>query len=271
MVVPRYARLRLRGAEVLILSILILNAAIAQEPFHSASQSGAETEVLDRQQIQLDTRTITYDRIEAPVLQPRPAPSVIPPAPMVPPTAAEQALIDQWLAKRHDFMFLSVTVYDNGVSVARWWRPEGEYLFWSDIDFNHVRCSDFETSQATYSLMLGVGNDSIQSLETWNATQSVHQRQAIPQLPPLNGPRMGSRYKIISSPQATVDHEALQGLEDLHRYYDAHKTELIQQYQQSEAARLAQEEYLRAHPPQPKNTVIQYFPIRSSSKRGETK
>jgi hypothetical protein len=82
---------------------------------------------------------------------------------------------------------------------------------------------------------------------------------------------MGSRYKIISSPQATVDHEALQGLEDLHRYYDAHKTELIQQYQQSEAARLAQEEYLRAHPPQPKNTVIQYFPIRSSSKRGETK
>lgn len=57
-----------------------------------------------------------------------------------------------------------------------------------------------------------------------------------------------------------------QAVEDLHRYYDAHQAVLTTAYFERESRRIAEEKALLANPPKPKDTVLQYFPIRSSSR-----
>ncbi|MEQ1933518.1 MAG: hypothetical protein ABL962_06530, partial [Fimbriimonadaceae bacterium] len=73
----------------------------------------------------------------------------------------------------------------------------------------------------------------------------------------------GSRYVIISAPEK-ADGEAFRGIDDLHRYYDAHKDELIAEWKQNEADRIAREQWLKEHPPVPQDTVIQFWPKKGS-------
>lgn len=70
--------------------------------------------------------------------------------------------------------------------------------------------------------------------------------------------------------------EALRALEEIHRYYDANYARLAREYEESETARIAHEEWQRQHPPMAKDTTINFFPIESayraeqeSQKKGE--
>ena len=70
-------------------------------------------------------------------------------------------------------------------------------------------------------------------------------------------------YIILASP-AQTEADAFRGIDALHRYYDAHKEELIAQWQQMEAERIAREQYEKEHPPVPKDTLIQFWPKKNS-------
>lgn len=65
-----------------------------------------------------------------------------------------------------------------------------------------------------------------------------------------------------------VSEEMRQTMEDFHRYVDLHRDQLALQYLEREATRLAQEKDLKENPPQPQDTVIQYFPIRNQPTTG---
>jgi hypothetical protein len=263
-----------RGAWTFFRSILMRTGALSLA-FSLSSLSQAENSVLDRHQVQFEDKSITYDRIETPVLKP-PSPSGPPVTepPPLPPTAAELEALRQWEAKTHLDLFLSVTRYDNGISEVQFWHEGGGYVFWSNLNFGHLRnVIDFETPQSVYWFLLATGDQRLSDLAAWNAEVQAKGLSSawLRAIPILSSGVAQPGYVLISSPPTGARPEALQAIEDLHRYYDAQKTELIRQFEQSEAARRAQEEYLLAHPPQPKPTVIQYFPIRSSSKRGEAR
>ena len=68
---------------------------------------------------------------------------------------------------------------------------------------------------------------------------------------------------MISVPKTGNYAEALKALTDLHRYYDANRDRLTREYAEAEAARIAQEQWNKEHPPIPKDTVTNFFPIRS--------
>jgi hypothetical protein len=55
-------------------------------------------------------------------------------------------------------------------------------------------------------------------------------------------------------------------IEALHTYYDANAAKLAAELRQREAEQAAHERWLKEHPPIPRDTMIEYFPIRSSTK-----
>jgi hypothetical protein len=63
-----------------------------------------------------------------------------------------------------------------------------------------------------------------------------------------------------------VPAELKQAVEDLHCAYDANQAMLTAAYFERETQRIAEEKALATNPPKSKDSVIQYFPIRSSSR-----
>ena len=49
----------------------------------------------------------------------------------------------------------------------------------------------------------------------------------------------------------------------MHRYYEANRVRLADDYAKREANRIAQEQWLQEHPPLPKDTVINFWPKKS--------
>lgn len=229
----------------------------------------AKARIVDSQVVDLGERSITYNLVEPPVLKPEPAPSPAPPLRQPATlTAAELEEIRVWEAKSDLFLFLSCTVFDRKVTEISWWREEGEYIIWSGIDFNHLQgIVEFETATTRYSLFLAVGEDSLDSLREWDAEVSKSGlsstlKRPLPVLPVTIS--LSSQYQIVKFPKTGIEPEVKAALDDLHQYYDASGEQLARQFNESEKARIAQEEWLKANPPQPKDTTINFFPIRSS-------
>lgn len=226
-----------------------------------AEEISVSRRILDSQTVDLGVRSITYNRVETPVLKPQPsfAPSS-PPFAFIPPTAEELAALRAWEAKSDVLLFLSCTVFEHQMTEVRWWRDDGEYVVWSGIDFNYLRSLfDFETEATRYTVLLGIGDASWEDFRAWNAAKQ--RRPAFPY-----GASSSAAYQMVSFPKTGIDPEAKAAFDAIHAYFAAHRERLIWNYEESERSRAAQEAWLKAHPPQPKNTTVYYFPIRSSAK-----
>lgn len=220
----------------------------------------------------LGNRSILYNFVETPALLPLPV-SLPSPSPSPPAAFDDFQSSGTWNSKPEVSLFLSATVYDHAVTEIRWWREEGEYVIWSSADFNLLRGTiDFETPQVRYSIFLGIGNESRAEIEQWNAYVLANRlapdlRRRVPAIQALSPGR--SNHRIVSPPKFGTRVEALRTLEEIHRYYDANRVRLAHEYQESEAARIAQEDWQRQHPPVPKDTTINFFPIKSAYREGQ--
>jgi hypothetical protein len=58
----------------------------------------------------------------------------------------------------------------------------------------------------------------------------------------------------------------LKVIEAMHTYYDANVAKLAAEFRQREAEQEAHERWLKEHPPIPRDTTVEYFPIRSSTR-----
>ena len=230
-----------------LLPILAASCTVTMGAF--AADPGS-ARVLDSVEVDLGARSLIYNRVETPTLKPQPAPAPALPEPV--PTEAELAAQRAWDAKEDVFLFLCCTVYDSTLTEIRWYREDGEYVFWSRINFNHFRgVSGFETQHARYTLIMGLGDEDSEALK------------AIPH------PKLAfAQYQVVKFPPTGFDPQVATALDALHGYYGANKIQLARQFEEAEALRLEQEAWLRAHPPVPKDTVINYFPIRSSRNNG---
>ena len=70
---------------------------------------------------------------------------------------------------------------------------------------------------------------------------------------------------MVSTPKGEEGKKAIQALEDLHAYFDENRKQLQAAHEENEKARIAQEEWMKAHPPIPQDTVVNFFPICSST------
>jgi hypothetical protein len=220
--------------------------------------------VLQSWELNLGNRSIFYNRVAPPQpLPPRP-PQPVPEA--QPLTPEEAAPADARARKKFEALFLSATVYDRRVTELRWWFENREYRAWSNVDFNYLAgAGEIETEDSVYWLIMGLGNDTAESIAAANeraAAEGWNSRKDLPSPERFNPVR--AEYFLANdskSPEPSV--EALAAIDALHRYYDANRTRLAEEYAKREAARIAQEQWLKEHPPVPKDTVINFWPKKS--------
>jgi hypothetical protein len=229
----------------------------------AAENSKASVRILDSQVVGLGNRTITYNRIEAPVLKPRPV--LVELALEVPrqhvQSPEELAEIRRWESLRYEHLGGSATVIEGAGTEFRIWTPDGETVALSSIDFNFLQCLwDFEWNGVYYSVFFFAGGCSPE--EFAGAKRSDSEWAA--QFGEFPGEAAGmSRFTVVSAPKGEAGEKAIQALEDLHAFFDENRKQLRAACEECEMARIAHEEWAKAHPPLPKDTIVNFFPIRS--------
>ena len=233
-------------------TLLATMTASAQQDAAPTAQKPAEIKfrVLDQTQINLGDRKLILNRVAPPTLTEQRA-VVAPPAIPLSAEAAQAAVRRE--SKKAQVLFLSATVYDRAVTQLRWFGEGGEFRVFSNIDFNYLTgLGAIETEDTVYTLFLGVGN------ETAVAGQD---RPAATQIPPLSqfSPQR-AEYFVVEDKARPASPETLAGIDALHRYYDANRAKLADDYEKREAARVEKESEIKAHPPVPRDTVINFWP-----------
>ena len=224
--------------------------------------------VLDSQEVDLGPRSIIYNRVATPVLKPTPMPTPVVVAPDVVPTAAELEEMQRLESKRYAYAFLSCTVYDSRFTEVEWYEDGRWVRFLTTINFHYLsQLSDFETPDSSYSIFMGLGDCSREEFDGWNqalvaeSAFGFHSRPWPFGLLQRQAQTGKSAWQLITA--GPVSSEVTQAIDDLHRYFDANRDKLVREYDESEAARLALEQWLKENPPQPKDSVVEFFPIRS--------
>ena len=235
-------------------ALLVVIPATAQQENALTVQPQTEIRfrVLEQTQINLGDHKVILNRVEPPVL-PKPRAVVARPSSPLSAAAVQTALRQE--SKKSEVLFLSATVYDREVTQLRWFGEGGEFQAFSNIDFNFLSgLGVIETDDTVYSILMGLGNES-------RAAASEQNRTATAQVPLLNqfSPKR-AEYFVVEDKAKPATAEALAGIDALHRYYDANRERLAEDYKQREAARVEREIWLKAHPPIPRDTVINFWP-----------
>lgn len=207
---------------------------------------------------------IIYNRIEAPKLTPEAAKPVSVPSESVPMTAQEIEEVRKWEAKFQYSTFFSVMVFDGAFSEIRWCDDGHENIVWSNVNFLHFcPMSDLETETAYYTVMLAGSETTSEEVKASNAAaNSPSEMTALPhkELPPLSkaGPKWMAEGKLSEAAERIM--------EDFHEYYQIHGAAMAEEYNRRVIEGKIQEEWVKAHPPVPQDTVVNFFPIHSSSR-----
>lgn len=233
----------------------------------SLSDAEADAIILQQEQAKADAKaeqiarrpdfqvlsTMTIDRGDHAVIIERVIPPILPDATPEPEVRKRESgpILEAFVAEKDIVsMFLSGSVYGNEITEIRW-QHEGQWVTaWSNVDFNHLRgVTSFDAADAHYSFLLVMDNQPIEAMEK-PEIQSALKGQPEP------------AYVV----EGKVPNSALWGLEAIHEYYAANAVELQAAWERSESIREARERYDAANPKQPRDVVIRYWPIKSSSK-----
>ena len=207
-------------------------------------------------------------------------PIALPPPPMTEPPLdktdpAVQARIAAFRAKypRNEFIRIGASVYHLPNSTPRtlvtYWpnTDEPPVTLWSSADFSLLWgfASFVGSDGKTRSLMMSWSNlytDSSQRL-----LAKLGKPYIAPKIPDL---RPGNATFVIASGNLTE--EALASIQSLHDLYNNEHDRLLTAYKAREQASLAREAELKAHPPKPKDIVLNYWNIgEATSTQGGSK
>ncbi len=203
---------------------------------------------------------IIYNRVEPPELKPEePKVEPLPPSAVDPSASAE---IEEWETKREEWLGIDVTVYDGKFSEVRWYAEGHVITIWSNVNFMHFSSmADFETPDAIYGMMVTGWDVTTKEAEAQNA-QATTPAEIMP-FPPRSLrtlAKVGPQWQ----PVGVISREATEVMNDLHAYYRKHGTKMAREYEQRIAEAEAREAWEKKHPTKPQDTIINFFPIRST-------
>jgi len=202
---------------------------------------------------QLEDRKIIMQRVSDPGLPD-------PPPPPPPATKEElealraspvwqERIADQ---KESELILLSASVVDGKASFVRWYHDGEEFQAWSNVNFNHLSgFAEFESDRTRYSFIMAVGDistDRERKLE-W----------------PGKPPELGVDYPAFTLVKGDESKgNALAMMIALHDLYENEQDKLVAAHEGRLRASAEREVWLRANPPQPQDTVIQFWPRKGS-------
>ena len=270
----------------LLACLAVLSAAAVFCPIGNAEQPETATvvasefparptlnlKVLDSVEVKFPDHSVFYRRVAPPT-----APATRAPAPAAvakPLSLAESAAAEARASKKSAVLMLSATVYDRQITELRWHSGNREYRAWSNIDFNYLAGQgEIETGDCVYFLIMGLGNETRESVAEWNRFAPEWERLAaaeglagqwetksVPDLAKFPAGR--STYLLTGDAPAD---DSLVALDALHRYFDANRLPLIANYAKREAEHTAREQWIKEHPLKPQDTVINFWPKKSTN------
>ncbi len=228
--------------------------------------------VRDSVEVKFPGRSIFYQRVEPPAAPAARAPVTAPVAKVL--SLAESAAAEARASKKSEVLMLSATVYDRQVTELRWRSGNRDYHAWSNIDFNYLAGQgEIDTADCVYFLIMGLGNETRESVAEWNrfapewerlaAAEGLAEHWETKAVPDLAKFPAGRSTYLLSGEAPTDD--SLAALDSLHRYFDANRIRLIAEYAKREATRIAREQWNKEHPPKPQDTVINFWPKKSTN------
>lgn len=200
-----------------------------------------------------------YFNLVVPPVLPAPAPAQSTPAAPASPDASQEA------QKKYVSLMIIATVYDHQVSDLRLSGLNGPFQAFSNIDFNYLNgVQGFETDDTVYSCFIIVDNQTSSSLASTDP-ESAELAQVRTALPDLQSAPAGtaSQYAVADG-TAETNADATNALSTLHLFYDTYAAQLILGYQQRIAAAAQAALQQSQNPPVPKDTVINFWPIKST-------
>ncbi len=259
------------NVNIIVVLVLIFGFSLHAQTAVSDSSNRAElpaTRILDSLEVDLGNRSIFLNRIEPPVLKPWVKPSVEAADSTVVyvPSAEELAEEKRFAALRYEWMNVEAAVYVDRGTEVRVWTEQGEVVALSSIDF---RLFDwlfhFEAEGTFYSLFCMSYSWTKEELAEWRREDPTSEWPVDYPTFPQEKDGM-SRFEVLAAPVGKAGEAALEAMEALHAYHDANRKALVDAFALREEARLVLEEQeaaRKANPEPPKDTVINYFPIRS--------
>jgi hypothetical protein len=230
--------------------------------------------VLDRHEVDLGNRTITYDRLETPRLKPMPTPTPVLRRVEPVPTAAELEEMRKMATRRFASVFLQCTLFNKEFTEVEWNEEGVSLAFLTTANFQYLsQLSDFDTGTSECSFLMGWGEANRAEFEAMNQVYATGRGTGRkPRSWPVSliqqQKRTGkSAWQLVST--GPVPPEVLKVIEALHTYYDANVAKLAADFRRREAEQAAHELWLKNNPPIPRDTTVEYFPIRSSNAKSQ--
>ena len=265
-----------------------------------------EFRVLDQEVIELGQRTVTYNLVETPILKPQPVPLPPPPARELTAAELAFVERMQRKEFKTLFLSATVYDHDV-TELRWWEEGQQYRVFSNIDFNLIAGVGEIETDTAVYMVLMGIGNETRKDVAEWNAyvaaqgwprpmKTEIPSARAFPagrstyfiapeadfvaawnryvierglpreeMLTPQSPPPTGHLARSQVKPDTNRDPYA--ALDDLHAFYDANRQRLAEEYREREAARIAKEQWDKEHPPIPKSTVTNFFPIKSDSLR----
>jgi len=212
-------------------------------------------------------RTITIRQIK-PIALPEPAKPIPLPDPTTP---AIQERIAEVQAEHpnQEFLLVGATVYHSKDATVRSFvtiSPLGRaqpVTLWSSADFALLSGfpSFIGSDGETHSLIMAWGNTEIEAISDIPTTRG--RDLALTKAPAL--PAGKATFAVLSE---NPDPATLASIQSLHDLYNNQHDQLLTAYQGREQARIQLEAELKAHPPKPKNIVLNYWRTQTPGKGG---
>lgn len=168
-------------------------------------------------------------------------------------------------------IFINATVYDGEISEFTWAYNGQAYTGFANINFHFLRnIREAESGGITYSPTIAVGSSSREVLKETNQ-RAIKEGwpnftpKELPVLSPFSAANGVEYTATVVSANGKYDEEAFAGIEAIFQCYLENQMELQTLYQRQEELQAAKERYLEAHPPQPRDSIVNFAPSADSA------
>lgn len=202
---------------------------------------------------QLEDRKIIMQRVADPQL-PDPPP---PPSPATKEELEALRASPEWQErianhKETKLILLSASVVNGKATFVRWYHEGEEYQAWSNVNFNHLSgFAEFESDRTRYAFIMAVGD----------ITTGKERKLEWPGKPTELGVDYPA-FTLVKGDESKGD--ALAMMIALHDLYENEQDKLVAAHEGRLRAGAERDAWLRANPPQPQDTVIQFWPRKGS-------
>lgn len=174
----------------------------------------------------------------------------------------------EWRSKRQHFrtMQLSATVYDRRLSEVRWRKNGLEFTLLSNVDFNYLSMIGWlENDRTRWSTFFFVNNIDSEREQRFaglaEAKGATYTPRPVPDGSVLDFGK--ADYVIFAEPGDEIPDELVEEMDLLHQHYAANEQALRTSWQNRQELAKAHRAWQKANPPAPKDTVINFWPVRS--------